>query len=167
MELPTPPPTNEAYLNTNLYSKLIERGIENLSNNNSISKVVKECLHWYGIGLDEKMPSAKLINFVTILEAALKRNGERTELKQKVSDRCAFLLDTTFDSRKKIVKEISKIYDERSKVVHTGTIVDDQNTAVLAGGYARAVLIELIQKNSHLNGNFEKFIDELDDLKYN
>jgi len=157
---------NETLLTNEIYSYLLENGIGDLSNESSISKVIKECLLWFGIGLDEKIQSAKLLNFVTILESALKRKGERDELKQRVADRCAMILGNDFDTRKDIAKEISKIYAQRSKVVHTGTIIDDQNIADLSGSYARIVLLELIKKNKQFNGNFDKFITEIDDLKY-
>lgn len=160
-------PLNHAYLDSELYSRLEEKGISALTDNNSITKVVKECLHWYKIGLEEEeLPSAKLLNFVTILESALKRKGEQDELKQRVADRCALLLASTFEDRKKIVTNITEIYKLRSKVVHTGAIIEDTDFAELAGAYARAVLIELIQKNSEYGGNFERFIDDIDDKKY-
>lgn len=157
---------NRAYLNNNLYTSLEKEGINNLSNNNSISKIIKESLHWFGIGLDEEMPSAKLLNFVTVLESVLKKNDEITELKQRISDRCALFLGNDFDTRIKIVNEISTIYKVRSKVVHKGVIIGDQNIAELAGSYARSILIKLIQENERLNGDFSEFINELDNKKF-
>ena len=159
-------PTNHAFLNNDYYTYLEKEGIKDLSNQSSINKVVKDCLHWYGIGLDENMPSARLLIFVTILETALKRKGEMNELKQRIADRCALLLGNDFDTRKYISEAIAKIYGLRSKVVHTGVIIDDQNIAELSGSYARTVLLELIKKNNQFKGDFEKFITEIDDMKY-
>ena len=157
---------NIAYLNDELYSFLRQKGIVELSKDSSITRVIKECLYWHKVGLDEELLSGKLLNFVTVLESSLKKKGEMNELKQRVADRCALMLGSGFDDRKDIVKNISAIYNIRSKIVHTGVIIEDKNLAELAGGYARAVLIELIQKNSYYQGNFEKFIDDIDDKKY-
>ncbi len=157
---------NHAYLDDDLYKYLQDMGIKELENNSSITKVVKNCLHWLGIGLDEDLPSAKLLNFVTILESTLKTKSESTELKLRVADRCALLLGTNFSEKKEIISYLSKIYNTRSKVVHTGVIIEDQNIAEIAGAYAREVLKQLIKQNSEHSGNFEKFIEKIDDNKY-
>lgn len=158
-------PLNHAYLNQNLYDQLKDEGICELKKNNSISKVVKECLYWFGLGLGEVYPSARLINFVTILESVLKKKGEMTELKRTVAERGTILLYDKFEQRKEALSKLKKIYDTRSKVVHTGVLIDDKDLASLAGGYARAVLIKLIKKSKYFEGNFERFIDFIDEIK--
>lgn len=156
---------NHAFLNKNIYDQLINNGIGELKKESTISKVVKECLYWYGLGLDEKYPSARLLNFVTVLESALKRNGENTELKRAVSERGAILLCEKFEARKEAFKQLGAIYNTRSKVVHTGVLIDNKNIASIASGYARDVLIELIKQSKDLNGNFEVFITNIDEIK--
>ncbi len=105
--------------------QLINAGIDELRKKSDISKVVKECLYWYGLGLDEKYPSARLLNFVTVLESTLKKEGENGELKRAVSERGAILLYEKFEDRKKAFKELKEIYDIRSQVVHTGKLIDE------------------------------------------
>ncbi|MCD6573943.1 MAG: hypothetical protein J7K95_07620, partial [Thermoplasmata archaeon] len=158
-------PLNSAYLNKDLYGKLKGLGIEELRKNHEIAKVAKECLYWYGLGLDEKYPSAKLLNFVTVLESVLKRKNETTELKRAVAERGAILLYNQFEDRKEAVDQLKKIYNIRSKVVHTGTLIGDKDIAFLAGEYARMILIELIRRSREFNGNFSRFIDYIDDMK--
>jgi hypothetical protein len=154
-----------AKLSSELYNKMLESGIAELKKENAISKVVKECLYWYGLGLDESYPVAKLIDFVTVLESALKKKSETTELRRAVSERGAVLLNDSFADRKKAFEDLKKIYDLRSKVVHTGAVIDNKDMASLAGGYARAVLLTLIEKSRAFNGNFEEFINHIDDIK--
>jgi len=154
-----------AYLNKEIYDKLKELGIEELRKENTISKVAKECLYWYGLGLDEKYPSAKLLNFVTVLESVLKRKNETSELRRTVSERGAILLYDQFNERKEAVKQLKEIYAIRSKVVHTGTLIGDKDIAFLAGEYARRVLIELIRRSREFDGNFYEFINHIDDMK--
>lgn len=153
-------------LSNNLYKEFEQDGIQYLSNIITISNVVKDCLYWFGLGLDATMESAKLINFTTVLESALKRNDETTELKQRISDRCAFLLGDDYETRIKIHEDIGSIYKERSKIVHRGTRIKDQDIVNLAGFYAKSVLIKLIQENRRLKGNFSEFIREIDRKKF-
>lgn len=157
---------NHAYLNNELYTQLKNAGIEELRKPTKISQVVKECLYWFGLGLDEKYPSARLINFVTVLESTLKKKDETTELRRTVSERGAILLYDKFEQRKEAFKQLREIYDTRSKVVHTGVLIDNKDLASLAGGYARVVLINLIKKAKEFNGNFDDFIMSIDDIKF-
>jgi len=144
---------------------MLESGIGKLQKESTISKVVKECLYWYGLGLDEIYSAAKLVDFVTVLESTLKKKGETTELRRTVSERGAVLLNNSFDDRKTAFEQLKKIYDLRSKVVHTGALIDNKDLAIMAGSYARAVLIALIEKSEEFNGNFEEFINYIDDIK--
>ena len=147
------------------YNELVGRGIKELEKPTSISKVVKDGLYWYGLGLDEEYPSARLLNFVTVLEASLKKKGEKTELKRAISERAALILYDKYDERKEALKELKKIYELRSTVVHTGVLSDEKDYASLAGGYASAVLIKLIKMSKELDGDFNRFIDYIDDIK--
>jgi len=156
---------NHAYLSKKGYNQLKELGIEELRRITPISKVVKECLYWYGLGLEEKHPSARLLNFVTVLESSLKKESEQTELRRSVSERGAIFLYDKFEQRKIALKQLKTIYDQRSKVIHTGTLINDNDLSSLAGGYAREILIKLIKMSKQFGGNFEKFIDYLDNLK--
>jgi len=158
-------PLNRANMSSELYKKMLDSGIAELKKENTISKVVKECLYWYGLGLDEKDPAARLVNFVTVLESSLKKKGETTELRRTVSERGAILLNDKFEERKSAFEHLKKIYDLRSKVVHTGVLIDNKDLASLAGGYARAVLINLIEKSKEMNGDFDDFINYIDDIK--
>ena len=157
---------NSVNLSNKLYAELKQDEIQYLSTVNPISKVVKDCLYWFGLGLDATMESAKLMNFTTVLETALKKNEETTELKQRISDRCSFLLGEDYETRIKIRDDISSIYNKRSKIVHQGAIIRDKDVVNLVGYYAKSILIKLIRENSRLNGNFSKFIMEIDEKKY-
>lgn len=168
------------YLNPDVYEYLLENGISSLSNNNQlevkirISDVVKDCLYWYGLALDTSLQSAKLLHYVTILESCLKLKGENTEVSQKIADRCALFLETDFSKRKEISKNIKNIYSLRSTVVHTGSIIGKNSKKIseklelieLASIYSTHVLKKLIKENNQREEDFEKFIRELDDMKY-
>lgn len=164
-------------LSIELYKALEEEGINNLSSNSEMTTVIKNCLYWYGLALDTSLQSAKLFFYVTILESTLKYR-EDDELTQRIADRCALFLGTDFDTRKDICKDLKDIYKLRSKVVHAGQligkmsdnklskIVEHQKLIGLASDYSRMVLLKLIKNNSQLDGSHEKFISDIDDLKY-
>lgn len=166
-------------LSSKVYDYLVKNGINSLSNNNQIScefKIsdkVKDCLYWYGLALDTSLLSAKLLNYVTILESALKIN-ENDELTQRIADRCALYLESDFGKRKDICNNVKRIYRLRSTVVHSGSIIgkkpnkksEQLELIEFADKYARGVLIKLIRENDQRNGDFEKFIQDIDDMKY-
>ena len=165
---------HKLYIDNNLYNGLKKNGIKNLEGDTEIAnpqhdteirKIIKSCLYWYGLGLDAKRPSEKLLFFVTILETILKKGEERNELRRTVAERTTLFLGTSFDERKKILYEVKKIYDVRSKVVHTGIQISDKYTVDSAEKYAKKVLMKIIMVMDKFNRNFEEFIDYLDDLK--
>ena len=153
------------YLDDKKYRELIDVGITALEKDGSISKVVKDSLYWFGLGLDEEYPTAKLVDFTLVLESVLKKKNERTELRRTIAERGAILLFNTFEERKNAVKDLIKIYDMRSKVVHTGTTIENKNIVSTAEEYASKVTKKLIAKSEEFNGDFDKFIDYLDDTK--
>lgn len=157
-------PLNTAHLDKRYYAELKKMGIDELKKVNSISEIVRKGLYWYGLGLEEKFPSAKLLNFVTVLETVLKKD-ETTELKKAVSERGSILLYDKFEQRKECCKKLKQIYDIRSNIVHTGTLIDEEDLTLSAGGYARQVLIKLIKLSKEFEGNFKIFINNLDDIK--
>lgn len=154
------------HLNNELYVQLINDGIPNLSNTNTINDVLYQCLYWFGLGLDSTRESTGLINFTTVLESILKTKDETTELKQRIADRCALLLGDDFQNRMKIQEDLNKIYRFRSKIVHRGKMIDDKDIVNLAGFYAKSVIIKTIQENNRLEGDFNRFINEIDEKKF-
>lgn len=164
-------------LNPKIYEYLLKNGINSLSNNNQlkheirISDVVRDCLYWYGLALDTSLQSARLLHYVTVLESGLKLKNEKTEVAQKIADRCALFLETDSSKRKDISRDIKDIYNLRSTVVHTGSIIGKNPEKELkliesASIYAMHVLKKLIKENNQRNGDFKKFIQDLDDMKY-
>jgi hypothetical protein len=154
-----------AKMSADLYNEMLRSGISELKKENSISTVIKECLYWYGLGLDEDYPSARLLNYVTVLESALKKKDEKTELRRTVAERGAMLLNDRFEYRKPILRDLGKIYDLRSKVVHTGALINDRRSVSKAGSYARLVLLMLMEESASFHGDFNEFISHIDDLK--
>jgi len=159
------PVLNQAFLDNQLYRQLVDAGIGELKNPNTISKVVKDCLYWFGLGLEEEYPSAKLLDFVMVLESLLKRKEENAELNRAISERGAILIYDGFEERKKAAEDLKKIYKKRSEVIHTGTSIEEKDVVSLSSAYARAALQKVIKMSKDFGGDFEKFIDYLDDMK--
>jgi hypothetical protein len=148
------------------YDYLKESGAFDLNPKSGIGKVVKECLYWYSSAKSEKESASKLVHYVTILETTLKHPGDKSESTLKLKDRCALLLGENFEERKKIADDISKIYDIRSKIVHTGNTTANEYYVKLAEKYITAILLELIHYNHEYSNDFSTFIKMLDDKKY-
>jgi hypothetical protein len=159
------PGVNVVTLNQRNHLQVKELGLDQLKVNCPISNVVKTCLYWYGLGLDEAHHSPKLLNFVTVLEGALKKKDETTELTKIVSERGAILLEATFEQKIEIRNELKRIYGVRSKVVHTASLGGDMDLASRSGGYARSVLLRIISLSKKYGGNFDKFIEDIDNAK--
>ena len=154
-----------ASLDDRIYSQLIYAGITTLEKGSSISKVVKDGLYWFVLGLDEEYLSAKLVDFTLVLESVLKKKDERIELRRAIAERGAILLFDTFEEREKAVEKLNKIYDARSEVVHAGTTIENKMIVSAAEKYASEVLKKLIAKSKEFDGDHDKFIKSLDDKK--
>ena len=63
----------DARIGKDNYELLVDTGIKELEKDTAITKVVKDCLYWFGLGLDEKHPSAKLLSFVTVFRIFAKK----------------------------------------------------------------------------------------------
>jgi hypothetical protein len=148
------------------YNYLDENGVYNLDPESSIGRRVNECLYWYRNARVEREPASRLIHYVTILEAVLKTPGDKSESTLKLKDRCALLLGDNLEKRKKIAIDVSKIYDIRSNIVHTGKMDINENYVKLAEKYVRNSLMELIRYNHKNSCDFDTFIEMLDNKKY-
>jgi hypothetical protein len=91
----------------------------------------------------------RLVDAVTGLEALFLSGGLTGELKYRLQVRIARLLEADIDKRVSLAKRFSKLYDLRSKVVHTGTQgsvkdTDAQELQRFAVELLRRALAELI-----------------------
>lgn len=152
----------------NFYNYMIKEGINNLKKEDEISKIIKDCLYWFNLGLDADSSSVRLIFFVTVFEAILKKSNEKNEISKTVSERGALFLRKGLNDRKEISKQFKKIYETRSVVLHTGFFIKEKDVenVFLAEMYAREIIQLLIKRSNEFDGDFGKFIDYLDDLKF-
>jgi hypothetical protein len=156
---------NKIHLNKALYDQLAQEGIIFLQKRSSIRNVIETSLYWYGAGLREENPAARILNFITVLEAILKKPQENTEITRTISERGALLLHSHPMGREVVRKHLRDIYRTRSKIVHNGKLDVDKDHANYSAGYAQAIIKELIRRSPAFNGNFNDLIDYLDTLK--
>lgn len=152
-------------LDDSLRSQVMANEVKELKANTQFSQVMKSCLYWYGQSLDENEYPAKLVKAVAVLECALKRGSEITELARAVRERGAILIAPNFKTRKEVCKALGNIYDERSGVLHAGESDTNRNLSFRAMGFARLVIIKMLEHSARYSGDFDKFITELDDAK--
>ena len=170
------------------YNTCLKPEIKKLENempekiNERIIDVVKECLYWFGLGLDEKHPSAKLLNFVTVLDASLKKKGETTDAVRNFYERGALILSDTYKERCKTREKLKEIYNLRSKAVHKAVLIDEKidkkefdkegnypdsliSPVSLAESYSREILKKLIGMSKDFDGDLKKFVNHIDNMK--
>ncbi|MCW0274074.1 MULTISPECIES: HEPN domain-containing protein [Klebsiella] len=96
------------------------RFINSLINDNSdAAKYIKAAMDWY---MNSKMAMDETMSFIQIcmgIEALL---GDKREqgagITQTLSDRCSYLIGKGMDDRNEIKKQLKKIYELRSAIVH-------------------------------------------------
>jgi len=116
------------------------------------------------IHLDESHYDEAFLHFVIALDLLFGDKGEST---QTVSKRAAILthitFDVTFDEQK---RTLQKIYDIRSRYVHSGVNIEDISLLKSLMRICRIILEVLFdlqsQKDSHLFDAFVKWIKKLD-----
>lgn len=152
-------------LNESDYEMFVNEKIKMLDEERPIKKNIKELLYLFQLGLEQKHPLLKLINFVVVLEACLMKENER-RIKCLVSKRGAFILyEQVGDQIEKVENRLSKIYKIRSDVLHEGNLngkrIDGKDPVFLAELYSKLVLEKLIDgyKEYECVG---QFIDRID-----
>lgn len=104
--------------------EIISRSVDlslQLRNSYPFNNRLVEAMHWYGEGVREKSITVAVVKYVTALERLLTFN-EHGEIKRRICNRATVLLINSgfaHVSEADIVKkDIAKIYELRSKIVH-------------------------------------------------
>lgn len=89
---------------------------------------------------------ARLLSAVTALEAALLGPNKAGELSYRLRIRCAHLLGRRPSAKKSIFRRVSKIYEARSAIAHTGSTGVSAREADNAVTLACSVIVFLLTK---------------------
>jgi len=106
---------------------------------------IKSAIEWY---IDSYTTENTTISFLQIciaLEAIFGDDNGREGITKTLADRCAYLIGTSIQDRKKIRERFEKLYSVRSKLVHgsVASLTHDERQNLEWG---REIAIQSIQK---------------------
>lgn len=116
-----------SYNLSKLFSKetkpLFERLTQLLSSPRpKLAEALLSSIRWAGKATGEKRPEQAFLLNAIALEALLLSDGTTAELNYRLRLRLAHLLGKTTDDRRAIYDAVGKLYDVRSKIVHSGKL---------------------------------------------
>lgn len=139
--------------------------IEGLTDTNlpKAEKKILLSIDFCGLAIQSIGQPSSFVQAITALESLLSTNTEG--IVRNVSDNYAFLFGRNFRERVELKKEVTKLYDKRSRLAH-GTISEvSKEECLKAIFYARnvinAFLVDEKLKNIKNNRDFDKYIEEL------
>lgn len=104
-----------------------------LNSNDDYAQRIKSAALWYLEGYCAESDTFKFIDYTIAVESLLGRKDKDKEenipLTQTLSDRCGFSLGKNLKEKEKIRKKFKDIYDIRSRIVHSGKVIlnEDDN----------------------------------------
>ena len=125
-----------------------------------IQERIKRSVIWYSRGMNADDPNEQFVNFAIALESLLV--GDGGSIRQKLADRVAFLLAEEYEDRIEVSKKTKKLYDLRSKVVHTGTSVTEHDLIDLCHITNRSIVSFATRDFA----SWEEFIEWISRLTY-
>ncbi|MBF4467875.1 MAG: hypothetical protein ISP01_00575 [Methanobrevibacter arboriphilus] len=93
--------------------------------------------------------------FTSLESILIVKEGE--PIRENLSERIAILLQDNYDERIKLKKKIKNLYDNRSKIIHSGDFFISKNEFYELLGINRNVLIKLVKLNNKYE--FKNMID--------
>jgi len=108
-------------------------------------------------------PMEKVVYMLSALESTLLKN-ENEPIQQNLAERIAFFSTEGLDERKKIIKNIKRIYNLRSKYLHHG-ITQSESSILLEFLQIVWVFFSCLLTRTERFGGKEEFLQYIDDLK--
>ncbi len=158
----------EIHINDTSYNKLLQNGLLWLNNwQDHEDKVkadkIKTALYWFKHSIEEINITNKFIYAITVLETILKENDESGEIAVSISERVAYVLTNNREDRIGIYEKFKSFYSLRSKVVHTGLVLNAYQTYYVGQitEYVRIVLIKSIKILSNKSSSYSDFLYDI------
>lgn len=131
--------------------------------NSEIEKRIFQSINWFGKAINSDVYEEQFLFFAISIESLLVGNepdspfANQGSITQRISDRSAFLVGEDFDSRVKIEKDVKKLYNLRSKIVHTGAKVENSDVIKIES-MAKELILSFSKKNFSSHSNFVEWI---------
>lgn len=148
--------TIRAFLNNKIHFNQI------VSGKSDLWTCVHVAFEWLGKQYDEENDENKLMYSIFSLECLLNSNTENfSSITAAVSEKCAYLLGTSKDEKKKIFHDAKELYSIRSALVHSSNKSKiDEDMVKLAYEIAMSVLLKVVNLILKNNFNSIKDLDE-------
>lgn len=130
---------------------------------NSFQEKLLDSLILYSRSVISKDIADKLVYILVSLESIFLRNNSEP-IQQNLGERIAFLIGSSLDQCKRIIRVIREVYNLRSRFVHHGGSIDDYETMREFMLYAWQAVVLLIQMSSSVL-TIDALLNELDDRK--
>ena len=125
---------------------------------NEVEELTLRAVYWAGRATVEQIREESFLLFTVALECLILPGSETDELRYRLSLRVARLLGNDARERKKIMKKTKKLYDIRSKIVHSGYYaVAEEEYAEIYDITRRIILDLLINRYIRRFDKLEKF----------
>jgi len=103
-----------------------------LDSNDEYVEAIKTASEWYFEGLCTENETFKLVKYMIAIESLLGDPKKEDRIKDRLSDRCAYLLGNNQKERDEIKKTFEDIYEIRSKIIHRrSTRLEEENIQLL------------------------------------
>jgi hypothetical protein len=108
-------------------------------------------------------PASKLVFILVALESVLLKDSSEP-IQGNLGERMAFIIGSTLEERREIVRTVKKTYGMRSEFIHHGQSPDDIEIFQRFLGYAWSCLLQLLRLRDKFTSRIE-LLGQLDDMK--
>jgi hypothetical protein len=159
------------YLDNQAIDDLYKEGLSiiddllRLSKRNPFQKKLLDVLIIYSRNTVLKDITDKLIYILTALESIFLRNTNEP-IQQNLGERIAFLIENSLEKRKRIIRITRDTYALRSRFVHHGSSIKDEDIEIMREfmKYAWQAIIQLIHSSDSITTP-QALLDKIDDIK--
>ena len=132
---------------------------------NKVEDLTLRAVRWGGRATAEETPEESFLLFTIALECLILPHGDNHELRYRLSQRVAQLLGRNTPERKSLMEKTKKLYDIRSKIVHSGHYEVNEEQYGEIYNIAKSTILKLLA-NPRVKGfsrleDFENWLNEL------
>ncbi len=131
-------PQRKAFGWSRYHSKYLDEHLERLSkisiakNPSRLQKKILQALQVYGLSRFSQKAEIRFLFLISAFESLLLTENDKDYLGKKISEKTAFLLETDYDKRLQLYKQMKIFYGKRSGIVHSGkTEITDSEVRTL------------------------------------
>ena len=165
----------ETFIHEAAFQYMKDNGFEEINqifsaeNPNSLQQQIVRAISWFAEGTNSDNRVDGFIKYVIALEVLLGREGKKDDegKRSRIAERAAFLLQAVFkwDRRQQIVKNLKRLYDKRSALVHGSSFQVGMEELSQLELYARHIIFAFARKQKGYN-TFQDFLGWIDRQRF-